>query len=229
MIDYYLNELSILIQKSGYFAPALALLAGIITSFTPCSISTVPLVIGFIGSNKEKSIKRNFLYSLSYAIGLTVTFTCLGIISALTGSFLGNYNSYWLYFLGILMILMGIQTLGIFTFIESKNLMSLNRKKGILGGFILGILGGIFSSPCSTPVLIVLLAVVSQSKNLIMGIIMMLFYSLGYSFLTLVAGTFVGFVKELNKSKKYEIVTKVLNVVLALIMFLIGFYMIYLA
>ena len=38
---------------------------------------------------------------------------------------------------------------------------------GYLGDFIAGILGGFFSSPCATPVLVVLLAVVAKEGSLL--------------------------------------------------------------
>ena len=45
MIDSWLNTLSTLIAESMWLAPVLALLAGVLTSFTPCSLSSIPLVI----------------------------------------------------------------------------------------------------------------------------------------------------------------------------------------
>jgi hypothetical protein len=44
-----LESLSELIAKSGWLAPLLALVAGVLTSFTPCSLSSIPLVIGYVG------------------------------------------------------------------------------------------------------------------------------------------------------------------------------------
>jgi len=63
--------------------------------------------------------------------------------------------------------------------------------------------GGIFSSPCATPVLIVLLGIVARSGNVAWGILLLLLYSIGHSFLVLIAGTSIGFVKKLTSSGKY--------------------------
>ena len=49
MIDSWLNTLGTLISESVWLAPLLALLAGVLTSFTPCSLSSIPLVIGYVG------------------------------------------------------------------------------------------------------------------------------------------------------------------------------------
>jgi thiol:disulfide interchange protein len=67
------------------------------------------------------------------------------------------------------MILMALQTWGIFEIIPSSYLISKNTKKGFAGAFITGILGGIFSSPCSTPVLIALLAIVAGKGSNSLG------------------------------------------------------------
>lgn len=44
-----LMKISELIGANLWLAPVLALCAGVLTSFTPCSLSTIPLVIGCIG------------------------------------------------------------------------------------------------------------------------------------------------------------------------------------
>ena len=49
MIDSWLNTLGTLISESIWLAPLLAVLAGVLTSFTPCSLSSIPLVIGYVG------------------------------------------------------------------------------------------------------------------------------------------------------------------------------------
>ena len=222
-----LTTLSELISNNMWLAPVLALIAGIFTSITPCALSSVPLIIGYVGSGSEKSTKNSFKYSIAFAVGLSITFTILGVIAATAGSFFGNYNSVWMIFLGVLMILMAFQTAEIFNFLPQNDLMSLNKKKGMLGALFLGILGGIFSSPCSTPVLILLMGIIGTKGNLIFGIILMLFYSVGYSALTIVAGTSVGFVRRLKQSSKYGRWAKFLKYFLAVLMLLLGLYLLY--
>ena len=87
------------------------------------------------------------------------------------------------------MIMMSLQTFEVFTFVKSTNFQTKSTKRGILGALISGILGGFFSSPCSTPILVVLLALVSTSGNLVWGIFLLLLYSLGNSILVIIAGT----------------------------------------
>ena len=49
MIDGWLSQMAEVIGNNMWLAPLLALLAGILTSVTPCSLSSVPLIIGYVG------------------------------------------------------------------------------------------------------------------------------------------------------------------------------------
>lgn len=223
-----LEMLSEAIAQSGWFAPLLALFAGMLTSFTPCSLSSIPLVIGYVGGTGQRDMKRAFWLSLTFAAGTALTFTVLGVTASLAGKMISNSASWWYIVLGVLMVLMALQTWDIFEIIPSSYLISKNRKKGYIGAFIAGILGGIFSSPCSTPVLIALLAIVAGKGSILWGILLLLLYSIGHGILAIIAGTSIGFVQKLTSSKKYNKASTVLKIVMGALILLIGFYMLYL-
>lgn len=229
MIDNLLNQIADIIGRNMWLAPFLALAAGVLTSFTPCSLSSIPLIIGYVGGTGEKNTKKAFLYSLTFAVGTAITFVILGIIATSAGKLMGTASSIWYIILGVLMVLMSLQTWEIFNFIPSVNLMSKSKKRGFIGAFLAGILGGIFSSPCSTPVLIVLLAVIAGNGNLPWGILLMILYSIGHSTLVIAAGTSIGFVQKINGSEKYQKVGTILKIIIGSIILLIGLYMFWLA
>ncbi len=223
-----LQNLSEMISQNGWLAPVLALFAGVLTSFTPCSLSSVPLVIGFVGGTGQRDTKKAFRLSVTFALGTAVTFTVLGVSASLAGHLIGNAASWWYIILGVLMLLMALQTWGIYEIIPSSYLISKNTKKGYLGAFIAGILGGVFSSPCSTPVLIALLAIVAGKGSIFWGILLLLLYSIGHGILAIVAGTSIGFVQKLSSSEKYGRASVVLKIIMGTLILLIGFYMFYL-
>ncbi|MFI3312661.1 MAG: cytochrome c biogenesis protein CcdA [Eubacteriales bacterium] len=227
-MDAMLEQISSIIQSNPYVAPLLALVAGLLTSFTPCSLSSIPLIVGFVGGTGGRNTKRAFWLSVTFAIGSAVTFTTLGVVASMAGNLIGTSASWWYLILGVLMVLMALQTWGIYEIIPSSYLVSKSTKKGFLGAFVAGILAGIFSSPCSTPVLIVLLAIVAGEGNLLFGIILLLLYSIGHGILAVVAGTSVGFVQKLSQSEKYGAFSKVLKIVMGIVILGIGFYMFYL-
>jgi len=227
-INQWLESLSAAISVNIWLAPFLALLAGILTSITPCALTSVPLVIGYVGGTGERDTKKVFGLSAIFSLGMAVTFTTLGIAASLLGRLMQGTGSWWYIFLGILMILMALQTWEIFNFIPSSYAISRNTKRGFVGAFFAGVLGGFFSSPCATPVLVVLLAMVAKGGSLLWGIVLLVLYSIGHSFLVMIAGTSVGFVHKLSSSAKYGGVSKLIRILMGSFIVLIAFYMFYL-
>jgi len=228
MINEWLETLSTLIKGNLWLAPILAILAGALTAFTPCSLSSIPLVVAYVGGTANNDTKKSFRLSLIFALGMTVTFTVLGIVASLAGKLIGRTASWWYIILGILMVLMALQTWEVFNFIPSTFLISKNTRRGYIGALIAGILGGIFSSPCATPVLIALLALVASQGKLLWGVLLLLLYSVGHSILVIIAGTSMGFVKKLTSNEKYGRASKIIKIVLGSLIILLAFYMFYL-
>ena len=87
-----LEKMSELISVTPWLAPIAALVSGVLTSFMPCSLSTIPLVIGYVGgaakTGEKPDSRRAFLLSLLFALGSTVVFCVLGLIASLIGELL---------------------------------------------------------------------------------------------------------------------------------------------
>ncbi|MBO8437064.1 MAG: sulfite exporter TauE/SafE family protein [Spirochaetes bacterium] len=227
MLDNTLNALSESIASSGWLSPVIALVAGLITSITPCALSQIPLVLGYVG--KEASPGKAFRLSLVYALGTAVTFTAFGIAASLMGTLIGNASRWWYLFLGILMILMALQMWEIINLIPSTYLSAINRRRGYIGALAAGVLGGIFSSPCSTPVLVALLSIAATEGEVLRGGFLLLLYSIGCTALAVVLGSSPSLIRKLGTKKSFQRISKILNIVLGIIVLLIGLYMLYLA
>ena len=228
MINEFLILFGEMITQNVWLAPVLAFAAGLLTAFTPCSLSSIPLIVAYVGGTSPSNTKTSFKYSLVFSLGMALTFTTLGVIASLAGHLLGTGGSWWYIFLGLLMVLMAFQTLGIITVIPQNTLFATKSRRGAVGAFLAGVLGGLFSSPCATPVLVALLAVVAERGNLLTGVVLLLLYSLGHSILVLIAGSSVGFVQRVTASKKYSRFATALNIAFVLAMLLLAFYMFYL-
>ncbi|MPW24444.1 cytochrome c biogenesis protein CcdA [Alkalibaculum sp. M08DMB] len=228
MINQFLETLAIFISESLWFAPFFALLAGILTSVMPCSLSSVPLVIGYVGGTSNNDPKKAFRLSVTFALGMAVTFTILGTVATVLGNLMGTSNKLWYIGLGILMVLMALQIWDVYQFIPSTYLTSKSTKRGYIGAILAGMLGGVFSSPCSTPVLIVLLGIVTTSGNIIWSMLLLLLYSIGHSVIVIFAGTSIGLVNNIISNEKYGVFSKYLKYVMGGIILFIAFYMFYL-
>lgn len=227
-MDAILEFISMTILEHVWFAPLLAFVAGVLTSFTPCSLSSVPLVIAYVGATRESNTKQALLLSVIFAIGSAVTFTTLGVAASLLGSFLGPVMPWWYIVLGVLMVVMALQIWEIINIIPSSNLLSKSSKRGALGAFLAGILGGLFSSPCATPILVALLAIVAGSGNLLWGILLLLLYSVGHGILAVITGTSIGLVHKLTNSERYGRYALISRMIMGSVVLLIGFHMFYL-
>ncbi|MEA4915036.1 MAG: cytochrome c biogenesis protein CcdA [Christensenella sp.] len=227
MINTWLEQISAQIGQNIWLAPLLALLAGVLTSFTPCSLSSIPLVIAYVGGIGVEP-KKALRLSLMFALGAAVTFTVLGVVAASVGQLLGAGAKWWYIVLGVLMVLMALQTWEVVNIIPSTYLVGKSKLRGYLGALIIGMLGGLFSSPCATPVLIALLAVAAGSGNLLWGALLMLVYGVGHGALAVLAGSSIGAVNKLMQSERYGALSRVLKIVMGVLILMIGLYLFYL-
>ena len=112
-MTHCLNTLANLIQQYIWLAPVLALLGGLVTSFTPCSLSSVPMVIAYIGGSAKNDTKKAFRLSLTMAGGLALTFLIFGSLASVLGHYLHEIGAWWYGILGIIMVLMALQIWGV--------------------------------------------------------------------------------------------------------------------
>ncbi|EJO5348537.1 cytochrome c biogenesis protein CcdA [Clostridium botulinum] len=215
-----------LMGNNVFLALLISFLGGIISSFSPCILSSLPLIIGYVNRYSKNNKKTALKYSVFFSLGIIITFTSLGIIASLAGRLFTGGGKLWYILLGIIMLFVGLQLIGV---IESKhNSCKVPKKsKGILGAFFLGILGGVLSSPCSTPILIAILAFVGSKGNMLLGFSMLLLYSVGHCFIIIISGTSVALVEPINASAKANKINNLLKIILGVIILCIGLYLIY--
>lgn len=176
-------------------------LAGVMSSASPCVLATIPLVVGFVGGYADGNRKKAFRYSLAFVLGLSLTFTLFGAAAGLLGTMFGSLGGRWFIGAGIVALIMGGQMMGLYELRLPVQFNYKPKQGGIVGSFLLGLFFGVVSSPCATPVLVVLLTVVATKGEILYGIALLFTYAVGHCLLMLVAGTFTGFVESLVKAK----------------------------
>ena len=212
-MEELIERIASVVGNSIWLGPLLALLGGLLTSLMPCSLSTVPLVIGCVGGGEAKG-KRALWMSLLFALGSTITFVSLGVAASLAGLLLEKAEVWMHLILGIILVLMALQMFGVIEIIPTSSLLARNRLKGSLGAFVAGLLAGVFSAHCATPVIVALLAIVIENGRILFGIVLLLFFSIGHAVLSVVAGTSVGLVQKITDSPKYEKVGRIIKICL---------------
>ena len=214
------------IGQSGWIAPFLAFLAGILTSVSPCSLSVLPLIIGYVGGSDVKGL-RAFGISLTFAFGTAITLTLLGTLAALAGSALFGIGSWWYLIAGVLMVLMALQIWEVCTFIQPTAFLSKSKARGYTGALLAGLLGGLFASSCATPVLMALLTVVISQDNLLWGVLLLFCYALGNGLLIVIMGTSLGAVQQMKQTKTYAAFTRISRIVMGFVVLLLGLWFFY--
>jgi len=197
------NLIRDLIQNQGWLAFPACFLGGVISSASPCVLAMIPMVIGYVGGYAEGSQKKAIQYSLVFVLGLTITFTVLGIIAGAMGRLFGDVGSFWNYVLPPVAILLGLYLIFSerFSFNIGVSQRFLPKKKALIGAFLMGLFFGIVASPCATPVLAEILTLATVQKDIVYSGGLLLAYALGHWVLVLGAGISVGFAQRVLESK----------------------------
>jgi cytochrome c biogenesis protein CcdA len=170
----------------------LVFLGGVVSSASPCVLAAVPLVIATVGGGATTR-GRALTLSLAFVAGLALCFTALGVFAALTGSLIGDVGWLWKALLAVVLIAMGLHLAGLVQLPLPQLDGKCFRGAGLAGAFGLGALTGTLSSPCATPILVVVLSLVAFERKVLWGTTLLAAYSLGHVVLLLAAGTASGF------------------------------------
>ncbi|HPC83567.1 MAG TPA: cytochrome c biogenesis CcdA family protein [Thermoanaerobaculaceae bacterium] len=170
----------------------LVFLGGVVSSASPCVLAAVPLVVATVGGTSTNR-SRAVALSTAFVLGLALCFTALGAIAALTGRLIGDVGEIWTVLLGVILVAMGLHLSG-FVHLPLPQISGARfRGAGLAGAFALGALTGTLSSPCATPILVVVLSLVAFEQKVAWGTALLAVYSLGHVVLLFVAGAVSGF------------------------------------
>ncbi len=227
-MEIFLNHLSQSLSENPFLAYLGVFIGGILSSSSPCVLATIPLVIGYVGGYSEGDRRKAFLYSLTFILGLSITFTILGAIASLVGGLFGVISRSWYFIVGGIAVIIGLHLIGLFTWSLPVPVHLQPKQRGILGAFLLGIFFGIVSSPCATPVLALILTFVASKGEVAYGTSLLFFYALGHCALIFLAGTATGFAESFIKSKGISNMTTWGKRVGGVIVVFAGIYLFYL-
>lgn len=170
----------------------LAFAAGVLSFLSPCVLPLVPSYVAFITGlsfedltldHPKRKLRRIIIsHSLLFILGFSVLFTTLGASATLLGQFLANYRDTIRIVGGILVIIFGLFVSGVFSFgflQQEKRFHLRDKPLGYVGSFLVGVTFAAGWTPCVGPILSSILLYASTAEDLLSGIFLLLFYSLG--------------------------------------------------
>ena len=196
---------------------------GILSFLSPCVLPLIPVYISYLAGNGKKENedgtiyyerKTVFINTIMFVLGISFTFFLLGISFSALGTFFKEYRQTFSTIAGIIILLMGLIQLGIIRipFLEKEHKILFFKKDKKVTPIIAFVMGFTFSfawTPCIGPALASVLALASSSSNLVVGNILVLLYSIGFSIPFLLVGLFttqiLNFFKEKRKIVQYTI------------------------
>ncbi len=231
-----MERLFILLSKGMEGAAPIALgaaaLWGILSVvLSPCHLSSIPLVIGFISEQGKLSTRRAFGLSFLFGLGILVTIAIMGVVTAAMGRMMGDVGKYGNYVVAAVFFVVGLHLIGVIPSPFSGPGKVGLKRKGMLASFLLGLIFGVALGPCTfafmAPVLTLTLQV--GAKNTLYAAGLLAAYGVGHCAVIVAAGTSTEAVQNYldwnERSKGVSIVKKICG---ALVM-MGGVYLIYAA
>jgi len=231
-----MEQLFTTLTKAVEATPAIAIVAsftwGILSILlSPCHLSSIPLIVGFIDQQGRMSTRRAFFISTLFALGILATIAAIGVVTAAAGRMMGDVGRYGNYFVAVIFFLVGLYLLDILPMPWSGPGQVGMKRKGLLAALILGLVFGIALGPCTFAYMAPMLGVTFRvaSTSLLYGIILLIAYGVGHCSVIVLAGTSTELVQRyLNWSEKSK-GTTIVKKVCGILVILGGLYLIYAA
>jgi thiol:disulfide interchange protein DsbD len=184
---------------------------GLALNLTPCVYPLIPITIGYFSQQSGASRGRRVALSSLYVLGIAVTYSALGVFSALSGKLFGAWLQHpgVLIFFALLMLVMASSMFGAFElsvpqFVSRRS----GGQAGLAGALTMGLLIGIVAAPCVGPFVISLIALVSSLQSPMLGFLMFFVLAIGLGLPYLFLGIFSSSATALPRSGMWMIQVK---------------------
>ncbi|MCX6154962.1 MAG: cytochrome C biogenesis protein [Candidatus Kapabacteria bacterium] len=230
MIETIFNSLSELLYGNFWLATFSAFAWGILSILlSPCHLSSIPLIVGFLSSQGEISLKRTFNLSLVFAIGILITIAIIGAITLAMGRLMGDVGKIGTYLVAVIFFVVGLYLLDVIRLPWDGAKMSGTKYKGLLAALVLGLIFGIGLGPCAFAFMAPVLGVVFQvsSTDMILAISLLVAFSIGHAFVIVLAGTLTKKVQKYLNWTENSKVSRYIKKTCGVLVIIAGIYLIY--
>ena len=191
------------LKHAGFWASlAFFFIAGLGLSLTPCVFPMIPILSGIIAGQGHKiSRGRSFALSLTYVLGMALTYAAAGVAAGMTGTLLSAaLQSPWV--LGAFAFVFVVLSFSMFGFYELQLPTALQSKlsdeaghlqggRGI-GVFLMGVLSALIVGPCVAAPLAGALLYIGQTGDAVLGGTALFVMALGMGVPLIIVGLSAG-------------------------------------
>ena len=217
------SALSHAIEGAPLIAIGASFIWGILSIIlSPCHLTSIPLIIGYLSNKRELSIKKAFHLSIVFSIGILISIAVIGGITAAAGRILGDVGKFGNYVVAMVFLIFGLNLLGILP-LNFPGLSTMkSQRKGNLSVLSLGLIFGLALGPCTFAFMAPMLGIVFNltAKNLPYGLILLSAFAIGHCSVIIAAGTSTRLVQQITKwddqSKGITIIRKICGILVLL-------------
>jgi len=185
----------------------LVMLLGLGLNLTPCVYPLISVTVAYFGTQGHHRPLHVAAIAAAYVFGITITFSTVGVIAALSGGVLGAalQKPAVVLFLAAVLVVLALSCFGLYQLQPPRWLMRRvsGATHGAVGALFMGLTMGIVAAPCIGPVALGLVLFVGSQQSAWLGF--QLFFALGlgmglpYLGLALAAGS----IKALPRSGEW--------------------------
>ena len=182
---------------------AIVFLAGLALNLTPCVYPLIPITVGFFAAQDRGSRTRTWLLAVVYVLGMSATYSALGVAAALSGRLFGSaLQSPWVVGLVVVVLLaLAASMFGLWELrVPAWATRASGGRAGAGGALLMGLLVGLVAAPCIGPFVLGLLTYVGQRQDVALGFTLFFVLSLGLGLPYLLLGVFTGAIDRLPNS-----------------------------
>ncbi len=196
------------LEETGLlFALLIVFLGGLALNLTPCVYPLIPITIGYFGNQSEGSTGRLFLLGSLFVIGMAITYSTIGVVTALSGALLGSLlqNPLVVIFIALVLVLLSLSMFGVYEFKLPDSFVAKagGAKSGLFGSFFMGLTLGIVAAPCIGPFVLGLVTYVAAQADVLLGFLLFFVLALGLGLPYLFLAVFSAKIKKLPRSGEW--------------------------
>jgi cytochrome c-type biogenesis protein len=199
MIDQLFTNLTTALSGTFLLSLTAAFGWGVLSILlSPCHLSSIPLVIGYISSQGQIEVKRTFNLALTFAVGILITIAVIGLITASLGRLMGDIGIWGNWLVAVIFIIIGLYLMDIIHWDWNKLNRVNDKQGGLWGAFVLGLIFGIGLGPCTFAFLAPVLGVVFQTatENWWRAVLLISAFGIGHCAVIVLAGSLTNLVQR---------------------------------